>query len=95
MQPAGGELAKIMRELVRRAPAQDAPVMAWPAVCGQAVAARTRALQFAGGRLRVEVPDAVWRAQLAELESRYRGQFKLLLGREQVRQIEFVAKGTI
>jgi hypothetical protein len=93
MERTGGALAQIMSELVRRAPAQDAPVMAWPAVCGQVVAERTRALQFSAGRLRVEVPDAAWGTQLAELEARYKGQFKSLLGHEKVRHIEFVTAG--
>jgi hypothetical protein len=94
MEQAGGELARIMSELLGRAPAQDAPVLAWAAVCGPVVAARTRALHFAGGRLRVQAADAAWRHQLAELELRYRQQFDVLLGPGKVRQIEFVAAGT-
>jgi len=93
MERAAAALTNIMSELLRRVPVQDAPLLAWPAVCGQAVAARTRALQFAAGRLLIEVPDAAWRAQLAELEAHYRRQFAALLGRNQVRQIDFIAAG--
>ncbi len=40
-------------------------VLAWPIACGQAVAARTSALDFDDGILRVEVPDAGWRSGTA------------------------------
>jgi Dna[CI] antecedent, DciA len=45
--------------------------MAWPLACGSVVAARTRAIQFIGGVLRVEVPDAAWRAELQHLAPKY------------------------
>ena len=90
MEQARSGLVKIMGELLGRAPAEEAPVLAWPAVCGQAVANRTRALDFNAGRLRVEVPDVAWRTQLAELELRYRKEFELVLGPGKVRKIDFV-----
>ena len=90
MERAGAGLAKIMNELLRRMPSEEVPVFAWPAVCGQTVAARTRVLHFAEGVLRVEVPDFSWRTQLAELEPRYRRELELLLGSPSVRRVEFV-----
>ncbi len=45
--------------------------MAWPVVCGSAVAERTRALSFVDGLLRVAVPDAGWKSELQELAPRY------------------------
>ena len=62
-------LEKIVGNRVRRAP--DAPLLAWPLACGSTVAARTRALEFSRGVLRVEVPDAGWRAELQHLAPRY------------------------
>ena len=91
MERASADLQAIMSQLLRRAPAADAPVFAWPAICGPSVATRTRALRFAAGRLQVEAPDSAWRTQLAELEPRYRKQFDSLLGPGTVTQIEFVA----
>lgn len=71
MKHAADGLNRIMADLLRRAPDGDAALMAWPLVCGPGVAARTRALGFSEGVLRVEVPDRAWRAQLCELVARY------------------------
>jgi predicted nucleic acid-binding Zn ribbon protein len=49
----------------------QAPLMAWPVVCGSAVAERTQALSFADGVLRVAVPDAGWKSELQSLAPRY------------------------
>ena len=63
--------------------------MAWPVVCGSAVAERTRALSFTDGLLRVGVPDAGWKAELQTLAPRYLASInKYTL--QAVRRIEFV-----
>jgi hypothetical protein len=64
-------LEKIVAGSLRRAPAGQAPLLAWPLACGSAVAARTSALTFDQGILRVEVPDAGWRAELRHLAPQY------------------------
>jgi hypothetical protein len=64
-------LEKIVAGSVRRAPAGQGPILAWPLACGSAVAARTTALSFEKGVLRVEVPDAGWRAELKHLAPQY------------------------
>jgi predicted nucleic acid-binding Zn ribbon protein len=64
-------LEKIVASSLRRVPAADAPLLAWPVVCGHAVAERTRAVQFLGGVLQVEVPDKGWRTELRALAPRY------------------------
>ena len=71
MESIAPGVEKILAGSLRRAPASEAPLLAWPVVCGSAVAARTRALEFSRGVLRVEVPDAAWRAELRHLEPRY------------------------
>jgi len=71
MEPLGSTLEKIVAGSIRRAPAAQAAPFAWPLACGSVVAERTRALEFCNGVLRVEVPDAAWRAQLQELAPRY------------------------
>ena len=45
--------------------------MAWPVVCGSAVAERTHALTFVDGVLRVAVPDTGWKLELQGLAPRY------------------------
>ena len=69
----------MLAEILRGAPPAEMPGLAWPLVCGNAVAARTQAVGFEAGTLRVAVPDAVWRAQLTELAPRYLASFARLL----------------
>lgn len=64
-------LEKIVAGSLRRAPTGQAPLLAWPLACGSAVAARTTALSFEKSILRVEVPDAGWRAELRHLAPQY------------------------
>jgi predicted nucleic acid-binding Zn ribbon protein len=91
MEPASVGLGKILSQALRQTP-DEAPVLVWPLACGAAVAERTKALSFADGVLRVEVPDRAWREQLAELASRYLPILNQY-GANRVRVIEFVAKG--
>lgn len=69
MEPIAPALEKAVAGSLRHAP--DAPLLAWPLACGSAVAERTRALEFTSGVLRVEVPDAGWRAELQRLAPQY------------------------
>lgn len=80
MEPARTGLRNIMSELLRARPAEEAVVLAWPMVCGQEVASRTRALSFSEGCLTVEVQDAAWRDQLFAFTSRYTSGYNDLLG---------------
>ncbi|MGH9677810.1 MAG: DUF721 domain-containing protein, partial [Candidatus Acidiferrum sp.] len=70
-QPARTGLMNILTEALRNAPPEEAPLLAWPAVCGAAVAGRTRALAFEKGTLKIAVPDATWRAQLSAMAGQY------------------------
>ena len=63
--------------------------MAWPVVCGSAVAERTRALKFEGGVLRVEVAGLRWKAELQALAPRYLAAINRYTT-EAVHRIEFV-----
>lgn len=89
MEPAGSELEKIVARSLRQAPPLEAPLMAWPVVCGSAVAERTRALSFADGVLRVAVPEMGWKAELQTLAPRYLAAINRYTI-EPVRKIEFV-----
>jgi hypothetical protein len=63
--------------------------MAWPVVCGSAVAERTRALSYADGVLRVAVADLGWKSELQGLAPRYLASINRYTA-EAVRRIEFV-----
>jgi hypothetical protein len=71
MEQIAPALEKAVINSLRQAPPSDAPLLAWLLACGSAVAERTRALEFSRGILRVEVPDAGWRAELQHLAARY------------------------
>jgi Dna[CI] antecedent, DciA len=89
MEHAGQGLEKLVVGSLRRAPQGDAPLLAWPLVCGSSVADRTRAVEFASGVLRVEVSDAGWKRELQTLAPRYLATMNRYTG-QTVKRIEFV-----
>jgi len=89
LQQAGSDLERIVVQSLRQAPRAQAPLMAWPVVCGSAVAERTRAIQFLDGVLRVEVADHGWKSELQALAPRYLAAINRYTV-EIVRRIEFV-----
>lgn len=89
MEQAGSDLEKIVARSLRQAPRSQAPLMAWPVVCGSAVAERTRALSFLDGVLRVAVSDLGWKSELQSLAPRYLASINRYTV-EAVRRIEFV-----
>lgn len=91
MQHAGSGLEKLVANSLRHAPPGEAPLLAWPLVCGSAVAGRTRALEFAHAVLRVEVPDARWKREMQGLAARYVATLNQYSG-QKVERIEFVIR---
>lgn len=89
MEQAGAGLEKIVAKSLRLAPRAEAPLMAWPVVCGSAVAERTRAVSFEDGVLRVEVAGPGWKAELQALAPRYVAVINRYTA-EAVRRIDFV-----
>jgi predicted nucleic acid-binding Zn ribbon protein len=89
MEQVGAGLEKIVVGSLRRSPAGEGPLLAWALACGHAVAARTRAVNFAQGILRVDVPDAGWQAELQALAPQYLAVINRYVA-ESVRRIEFV-----
>lgn len=71
VEPINPALEKVVSGSLRRAPGPQAALLAWPLVCGSVVAERTRALEIRQGVLRVEVPDAAWRAEMQHLAPKY------------------------
>ena len=92
MELAGAQLEKIVAQSLRQAPPSQAPLMAWPIVCGSAVAERTLALSFLDGVLRVGVADMGWKSELQSLAPRYVAAINRYTS-EVVRRIEFVVTG--
>jgi hypothetical protein len=89
MEPAQAGLQKIAHSLLRTAPPDEAPMIAWPLACGPQVAEKTSAVRFAAGVLTVQVPDAAWREQLRDMAASYVRALGLLLG-GRVQRVEFV-----
>jgi predicted nucleic acid-binding Zn ribbon protein len=89
MQHAGADLQKILARSLGRMPSTEAPVLAWPLVCGTAVADKTEAVDFADGVLCVRVPDASWRTQLLGLAPQYLAAVNQFVNHS-VRRIAFV-----
>jgi Dna[CI] antecedent, DciA len=91
LEQAGPGLERIVVGSLRRVPQSEAPLLAWPLVCGSVVAERTRALEFADSVLRVEVPDAGWKREMQGLAPRYVAQLSRYAG-QKVARIEFVIR---
>jgi hypothetical protein len=91
LEPAGAGLEKIVADSLRLAPPAEAPLMAWPLVCGSAVAERARAVSFCGGVLRIEVADAGWKRELQALAPRYLATINRYV-RLGVQRLEFVVR---
>jgi len=89
MEPARAGFHKIVADILRRAPAENAAEIAWELACGRTVAAKTEVLGFHEGVLRVRVPDEAWRANLAGLVPRYLELLNTMLSKK-VETIEFV-----
>ena len=89
MEQASAGLEKIVIGSLRRVPQGEAPLLAWPLVCGSAVAQRTQAVNFADAILRVEVPDAGWKREMQNLAPRYVAAMNRYAG-QKVERIEFV-----
>lgn len=88
MEQASLGLEKIVRGSLRRVQQNEAPLLAWPLVCGSVVAERTRALEFVDAVLRVEVPDAGWKREMQSLAPRYLATLNRYAG-QKVERIEF------
>src|ERR1700712_2591346 len=84
-------LETIVARALHLAKPQESPILAWPVVCGSAVAERTRAIAFADGTLHVEVADPGWRQELMSLAPRYVAAINRYAALP-VRRIEFVVK---
>ena len=90
MEHGRGDLHRLFTEALKKASPDEAPLLAWPLVCGPGVANRTKPMDFRGGVLRVQVPDKEWKAQLESLVTDYLRAFGMLVKKKRVERIEFV-----
>lgn len=89
MEQVSAGLGRIVQRSLRQAPTAKAPLIAWPVVCGSAVAGRTRAVAFLDGVLSVEVADQGWKIELQALAPQYLAAINRYTT-EAVRRIEFI-----
>jgi hypothetical protein len=87
VEHARSGLQKVVLEALAGAPPEERATLAWPLVCGSAVAAKTAVMSYAQRTLQVQVPDAVWRRQLSELLPGYVAAIRSIAP---VERIEFV-----
>ena len=90
MEHGRNDLHKIFTDALKGASADQAPLLAWPLVCGPGVANRTRPMDFVCGVLRIQVPDKEWKAQLDSLIGDYLRAFGTLVDKKKVERIEFI-----
>lgn len=90
MEHGRGDLQKLFADVLKNATADQAPILAWPLVCGPAVSNRTKPMDFVSGVLRVQVPDQQWKAQLESLSSDYLRAYATLIDKKKVERIEFI-----
>ncbi|MBL8230792.1 MAG: DUF721 domain-containing protein [Bryobacterales bacterium] len=62
---------------------------AWAAAVGKKIASHTRPTFLEGGKLTVEVSDAVWQTQLQTLRGSILHQLEKVIGRDIIQSIEF------
>ena len=89
MHHARVTLSKIYGKAAQQVAGEQAPVIAWPLVCGSKVAQRTVALGCVNGELAVRVPDKVWRNELQCFQDSYVAALNQV-SRHPVKSIRFV-----
>ena len=83
-------LERIVAEQLRRAPANEQPLLAWAVICGRVVAEKTAAHSFSDGDLHVTVPDRGWQKELASFVPQYIAGINRIVGKSVVQRITFI-----
>src|SRR5438128_11180454 len=83
-------LERIVAEQLRRAPANEQPLLAWAVVCGKTVAEKTSATSFSDGELQIIVPDRGWQKGLASFVPQYIAGINRIVGKDVVQRITFI-----
>ena len=90
MHHAKATLSRIYANALHPVAGDQAPVVAWPLVCGIKIAQRTSALCCINGELAVRVPDKIWRNELQCFSQQYLAALNQI-SRHKVKSIRFVA----
>ena len=80
MQSARQDLQTLAAHVLKNTDPAEAVVLAWPLVCGAAVAERVRAVAFENETLGVAVPDKGWQSQLEDFTAQYLRRLSTLSG---------------
>jgi len=80
VQSARQDLQTLAAHVLKNTDPAEAVVLAWPLVCGTAVAERVRAIAFENEVLRVAVPDKGWQSQLEAFSAQYLQRLSRLAG---------------
>jgi predicted nucleic acid-binding Zn ribbon protein len=94
MEPVREALQKIIADMIRQCPPEQAPIVAWQFVCGKAVADRTEALSFTDGVLSIRVADAAWKSHLADMTPHYLEMLRKYTG-QRIERLSFVSPAHI
>lgn len=71
MESLAPTLRAVAADWLKKTEPAAVPLVLWPTVCGEAVAARTKARDFTDGQLTIAVPDRQWVEQLREFIPQY------------------------
>lgn len=71
MEPLAPTLRAVAADWLKKTEPASVPLVLWPLICGQSIAARTQAVSFADGALLVSVPDKHWIDQLRVFVPQY------------------------
>ena len=92
MESVAHSLDALKAELVRDLPPEEAPLLAWPMICGARVAGRTHPVRFEAGVLTIAVPDRQWKSELEAFAGQYQAAYARVLPRA-VSAIRFEVEG--
>ncbi len=79
MNPISQALDLVKSRLLEGVPAEQAPLIAWPYVCGQRVAQNARAVRYEEQILTVVVADEGWRRELTGMAASYLARLNQVL----------------
>jgi predicted nucleic acid-binding Zn ribbon protein len=94
MQRAGEFLGKVVRRLERPEAVLAWLTAAWPSIVGKALAAHTKPVRCAAGRLEVTIDSKAWGKQLAEMTFEFCGRINQSYGSNLVREVKFTVSKT-
>ncbi|MGH9717690.1 MAG: DUF721 domain-containing protein [Candidatus Acidiferrales bacterium] len=90
MDRAGDFLSNVIRRINRPDATLAWIESAWPSIVGAQIAAHTRPLRCAGGRLELSADTPAWQTQISRMEQDLRARINSAWGTTLVRELKFV-----